>query len=47
MPRPSLSNEEILCNIRYDDDLHHRRCQEYFFKDWPLTLNLTPSSLVS
>ena len=40
----SSSNEEILHNLRYSDEWHHRRCREYFFVDRPLTLALTPSS---
>ena len=46
MPRPSYSNEEILCNLRYDEEYFHRQCREYFFRNFPLTLNLTPSSLI-
>ena len=46
MARSSPSNDEILCNIRYDEELYHRRCREYFFRDSPLTLNLNPSSLI-
>lgn len=39
----SSSNEEILHNLRYSDELSHRRYREYFFKDRPLTLALAPS----
>ena len=46
MPWPSYSNEEILCNLRYDEELFHRQCREYFFRNYPLTLDLTPSSLI-
>ena len=42
----SSYNEEILHNLRYSDELHHRRCREYFFRDRPLTLALTPSSSI-
>ena len=37
------SNEEILHSIRYSDEWYHRQCREYFFRDRPLTLALTPS----
>ena len=46
MPRPSPSNEKILHNLRYDEEFCHRYIQEYFFKDRPLTLNLTRSSRI-
>ena len=47
MPKTySSSNEEILHNIRYSDEWHHRWTREYFFRHRPLTLALTPSSSV-
>ena len=45
MPKTrSSSNEEILHNLRYSDEWHHRMGREYFFEHRPLTLALTPSS---
>ena len=41
MPRSQQTNEEILQNIRYSQEYHHRRCREYFSANAPLIL--TPS----
>lgn len=38
MPRPTLTNEEILRKLRYQEENHHRRCREYFFGLGLLTL---------
>ena len=41
MQRPKRTNEEILHNLRYSREWHHRRCREYFSANEPLIL--TPS----
>ena len=40
----SSFNEEILHNLRYSNEWHHRQHREYFFNTRPLALALTPSS---
>ena len=38
MPRPKRTNEEILHDLRYCQEYHHRRCREYFSAFEPLIL---------
>ena len=38
MQRPKRTNEEILHNLRYSQEWHHRRCREYFSCNAPLIL---------
>lgn len=41
MPRSPRTNEEILRDLRFSEEYHHRRCQEYFFGIGLLTLPLS------
>ena len=38
MQRPKRTNEEILQNLRYEQEWNHRRCREYFSSNQPLIL---------
>ena len=41
MPRSLLTNEDILRELRFSEEYHHRRCREYFFDHGLLTLPLS------
>ena len=41
MPRSLRTNEDILRELRFSEEYHHRRCREYFFKQGLLTLSLS------
>ena len=41
MPRSPLTNEDILRKLRFSEEYHHRRCQEYFCDHGLLTLPLS------